>query len=1486
MDLQRSPQDSIYDSIIKNRRIKVFLSSTFKDMSKERDFLAKNVFVQLEAAAARRNVALNLLDLRWGITEEESKQGLVTEICLKEIEASRPFFIGIVGDRYGWIPEEKDYPADSSLFQSFPWVKEDIKEGRSITEIEIQYGVLRNHLPCRAFFYLKEEASEDAENTPEETAKLKELKTKILGQKEHPVKYFKDSRELGELIKKDIWEQLDALFPQFEETDPIKESANIQECIVRTKTDHYVPIAKAFDQIDNFILSPQPLFVILGESGTGKSALLANWLKANLSKHCIFYHFIDSAGNCADHDFILRRFYFYLCELFQVDPDMDSREWDEEVLGKAIGFLLETGDKDVIFILDGLNQLNNFRDAYQLGWFPSLTRHLKIICSTNEENRDILMALRHKSGILYEIPLFADFPSFQNVINGYLLPFGKKLNEKQIEQIIGNDIFKNSLILFSLLEELRLYGDYDTLNETIAHYAASASELDFMSLVFQRLTNDLSFFGNSNAYVGKVLFLLAVSRDGLSEDAISRILDIPQIIVSSLLLKCHRFISVLGTLNSIAHSKIEAAVIQLYEKEVGNEVFAAFESYLTGCVQQMDSGRSYLTAVLQLSHLYYQQDRLEELNKLITTPQVFLTLHDNSLNELRQYYLKTAGQGYSLLPLVSNLEAAGQFGSRVDESELLLLAYARKLCLSVNQFEDLSKLLSISETWYNDGLGSEVHRALYLGDYLNYCSYTGCYDKGYEIAGRLLEEPGTPKPLRALACINVAEYLRNTDIEGCVEHYSMALKLYLEFEDYEGAIVSLINAGISLAKAGIYDKALEMYQKAEYYISVHIKNYPLLIIQRFTCYSNMASLYGRMNDHAKMEENRQNAHGCFLQIRNSEFEPLLSPVVIVSEQADFGYRLMAAGNIQEGLDELTQAREKLEFYEPNMSQTQYAIHRFDIYSTMAKGYACNQRFSEAVDVLLPIRADLEDAFDKQPEVFAEQSLLYLRLMANLLSDMGEYEKAVSYLQKALEQYEVAVKVTKLGYNSYHADTLRLYAECLIAKGDLEEGLACLSRARDEYDLLTVKDDSCLEPFIETAIESFSVRYHGKTIEHYTLDLLEGLQAELRERMSAQPQFALYYIVVCVKIIMLHREAGTLVEAEDCFLHLYRLLDLFKKEESPFHFVQTVLPFMAYSADELAKEKHDRRFLKDTLLYSQMAVVYLDAVTVTSSNAAQVSSVIQHCANYHDEAGLRREALGLYQKALHSLELQDDDQPILRFRKAGILYDLSQAMIHEDREQAKGVLEECVALYQDLYDADSNVAIQYADAEQALANILDDEGDFPEAERLYRSAIHVLEYFTEEPLALGRLGLALNNYGIMLTKQHRFSEAREKLLHSREIRKETDTFRTIYTDDTLYRLEYVQGNVETACSYLKEILDILEQYGVIESDSLNEFADYTDTYASFCLEIGKDEDAKRAYSHLYDLVGAASAGGRVMRKNRRHIRKRVQELFKTTAFLSD
>ena len=86
----------------RQREIRVFISSTFRDMQEERELLVKRVFPELRSICAKRFVTFTEVDLRWGITEE----GKVLPLCLAEIEHCRRHFIGLLGERCGWVPEE------------------------------------------------------------------------------------------------------------------------------------------------------------------------------------------------------------------------------------------------------------------------------------------------------------------------------------------------------------------------------------------------------------------------------------------------------------------------------------------------------------------------------------------------------------------------------------------------------------------------------------------------------------------------------------------------------------------------------------------------------------------------------------------------------------------------------------------------------------------------------------------------------------------------------------------------------------------------------------------------------------------------------------------------------------------------------------------------------------------------------------------------------------------------------------------------------------------------------------------------------------------------------------------------------------------------------------------------------------------------------------------------------------------------------------
>jgi hypothetical protein len=135
----------------------LFITSTFRDMHAERDYLHHHVFPVLEERLRARFHHLAPIDLRWGVetlslSEQHEKEMLVLKVCLAEIDRSRPFLIGILGDRYGWVP-----PAER-LVTAIQEVGYDMEvAGKSVTALEIEYGVLKTKEQIqRSRFYFRQ----------------------------------------------------------------------------------------------------------------------------------------------------------------------------------------------------------------------------------------------------------------------------------------------------------------------------------------------------------------------------------------------------------------------------------------------------------------------------------------------------------------------------------------------------------------------------------------------------------------------------------------------------------------------------------------------------------------------------------------------------------------------------------------------------------------------------------------------------------------------------------------------------------------------------------------------------------------------------------------------------------------------------------------------------------------------------------------------------------------------------------------------------------------------------------------------------------------------------------------------------------------------------------------------------------------------------------------------------------------------------------
>src|SRR5437763_8916734 len=115
------------------KTVRVFISSTFRDMHAERDHLVKVVFPALRERLEKHRVHLIDVDLRWGVTREQAENDQALELCLHQVDECRPFFLCLLGERYGWVPRR---PPGADRF---PWLSDC--PGRSVTELEVQHAL-------------------------------------------------------------------------------------------------------------------------------------------------------------------------------------------------------------------------------------------------------------------------------------------------------------------------------------------------------------------------------------------------------------------------------------------------------------------------------------------------------------------------------------------------------------------------------------------------------------------------------------------------------------------------------------------------------------------------------------------------------------------------------------------------------------------------------------------------------------------------------------------------------------------------------------------------------------------------------------------------------------------------------------------------------------------------------------------------------------------------------------------------------------------------------------------------------------------------------------------------------------------------------------------------------------------------------------------------------------------------------------------------
>mgnify|MGYP006277686469 CR=1 FL=1 len=836
----------------RKRQIRVFISSTFRDMKKERDELVKYVFPELRMICEDRHVVWGEVDLRWGVTDEQAAEGKVLPVCLEEIMRCRPYFIGLLGERYGWVPDH--IPEDMISLQ--PWLAE--RRERSITELEILHGVLNNpEMAGHAFFYFRDPSYVD--NTPEdedradfvsqnetERQKLANLKERILrhgfivsenesiserrmkdngtGNK-FPVRIdYPDPETLRNMIRRDFIELIDDLFPEDEIPDPLDRVAAEHEDFALSRAEVetspgqfsgvYIGRKEYFERLDKHVENKEPPLTLIGESGAGKSALLANWALKYRESHSddfLLMHFIAGTPYSADWEVILRRIMGEFKRNFAIKQDIPEKASDlRSAFGNWLSMAAARAEKDnrrIIIILDALNQLEDRDQAPDLVWMPpSPPGNVRFLLSTLPGRS--LDEIRRRGWPVMKVDPLTEKERLE-LIPKYLAQYAKSLSEDRIRRIASAPQSANPLYLRALLEELRLFGIHEKLEQRIQHYLQAATISGLYTKILERWEQD--YQGERPGLVRDSMSLLWGARRGLTQSELLHVLGkdsepLPMAVWSPLRYAADAALINRSGLIGFAHNFIREAIESRYLKKVENRnaVHLKLADYFE---QEPQSPRSIDELPWQLS----EAAAWKRLYTLLSSLSFFNAAWKMNQYEVRTFWSKLeANSIYSMMegykPVI---EAPDRYEENLTNLAFLLddsghpmeaMKIHESLVVRYKKNKDLENLQ-----------GSLCNQANILYAQGRLDSAMSLYRKQERICRELgkKNELGISLEGQALILSTRGEW------ESAIKLHKERARFCRETGDRDGFATSLVNIVSILYKQGQYDTAMKLCKEVE-----------------------------------------------------------------------------------------------------------------------------------------------------------------------------------------------------------------------------------------------------------------------------------------------------------------------------------------------------------------------------------------------------------------------------------------------------------------------------------------------------------------------------------------------------------------------------------------------------------------------------------------------------------------------------------------------
>jgi len=320
-------------------------------------------------------------------------------------------------------------------------------------------------------------------------------------------------KNLSRIIKKEIGLIEDKL--------PLEREIDAHEAFRRDRAEVFVGREEILKKIQDYIgkAIKQPL-AVYGESGTGKSALMAYSLQLTKEKFPevkVIFRFIGATPESSDGRALLEGLCRQISQVYGADESDIPSDYKELVEEFPKRLALAKAEKPFVLYLDALDQLSDASDARNLIWLPTeLPENVWLIVSTLPgECYEALEGKILKENLVELDPMPSE--EGEKLLDLWLKDAKRVLQKPQREEVLGK-FRENGLPLYLKLafEESRRWKSYSKKIKLSSDIRGVIYDL------FKRLSSDEN---HGEMIVSRSLGYLSAAKNGLTEDELIDVLS-------------------------------------------------------------------------------------------------------------------------------------------------------------------------------------------------------------------------------------------------------------------------------------------------------------------------------------------------------------------------------------------------------------------------------------------------------------------------------------------------------------------------------------------------------------------------------------------------------------------------------------------------------------------------------------------------------------------------------------------------------------------------------------------------------------------------------------------------------------------------------------------------------------------------------------------------------------------------------------------------